>query len=188
MRPGLLSVLAVSHTVNVQIATHLPSSEEAFNLGREETSCKLIDVFNGASYSGFAASVLVCHMYKQIIHHVHVQRPDDRPEDVEYGGYWNRHRELDTLLSSTFMFLPEMFRLPKHIRDPVATQTNLNLHASVICLHNAACEQADKHKLPGHVKKVSEDRRLMAAQEVVNIVKLTSHLKANYVSVSDRYF
>lgn len=72
------------------------------------------------------------------------------------------------------MFLPERFRLPKNIGDPIALHSNLNLHAAIICLHNAACDKADQMKLPDHVKKTSQDRSLTAAQEIINIMKLTS--------------
>lgn len=80
------------------------------------------------------------------------------------------------------MFLPERFRLPKNIRDPIAVATNLNLHAAVICLHNAASEKFDEFNLSGDIKTVSKVRMLAAAQEVVNIIKVTSHMNAGYVS------
>ena len=163
------------------MTTHLPSSEEAFSEGREETSPTITDVFNGATYSTFASAVITCHNFNLILKHIHNQKRDDRPEDFEHGEFWNRHRRLDTNLSSAFMFLPEKYRLPKNIRNPVAVQTNLNLHAAVISLHNEACEQADKHGLPAHVKQASEDRRAMAAQEIVNVMKLTAHLNTEYV-------
>lgn len=81
------------------------------------------------------------------------------------------------------MFLPERLRLPKHIRSPIAVHTNLNLHAAIICLHNAACDKADQFKLPAHIKKTSLDRLTTAAQEIVNIMKLTSHINTGYVSL-----
>ena len=108
--------------------------------------------------------------------------PDDRPEDPEFGPFWKRHRELDNMLSSAFMFLPERFRLPRNLRDPNAVQINLSLHASVICLHNAASEKAEKFKLMG-LKQTSCTRSLTAAREIVDIMKLTCHLgKAGHVS------
>ncbi|KAK3368208.1 binuclear zinc transcription factor [Podospora didyma] len=163
-----------------QVTTNLPSSEEAYNNCTEETAPKLRDVFNGAQYSSFAAAVIMCYIFIQLMKHVHRPRPDDRPEDMEHGRYWKRHRELDNMLSSSFMFIPEPFRLPRNIRDPVALQTNLNLHASVICIHVAACHKADKYNLPTHVKQISKARCLMAAQEIINIMKLTSHMTASY--------
>ncbi|KAL2017315.1 hypothetical protein VTK56DRAFT_2338 [Thermocarpiscus australiensis] len=116
-----------------------------------------------------------------MLKHAHRPMPDDHPEDPEYGPFWKRHRELDNMLSSAFMFLPERFRLPRYIRDPIAVQANLNLHAAVVCLHNAACEKADKFNLPG-IKQTSRTRALTAAQEIVDIIKMTSHLKAGYRS------
>lgn len=113
---------------------------------------------------------------------VHHPKPDDCPQDFEYGKYWTRHRELDNLISSTFLFLPGNFCLPKNLKDSVAVHMNLNLHAATICLHNNAYEIAYQHNLPDHVKTTSKMRLIAAANEVVNIVKLTSHSNAGYVS------
>lgn len=164
------------------VTTRLPSSEEAFNECREEETCRLEDVFRGSSYSSFAGAAIICHIFNQILKHVHRSKPGDCPDNFEYGPYWNKHRELDNLLSSAFMFLPERFRLPKNVRDPVAVHTNLNLHAAVICLHNSAYEMASEHKLPETVAQTSRARLLTASQEVVNVVKLTSHANAGYRS------
>lgn len=164
------------------MTTHLPCSEEAFNQCKEEKASTLSEVFDGASYSAFAGTAIVCHIFNRILKHVHRPKPTDHPENPEYGPFWNRHREMDNLLSSTFMFLPERFRLPKNIRDPIAVSTNLNLHAAVICLHQAACEKSDEFNLRGDIKMVSKVRLLAAAQEIVNIVKVTSHINAGYVS------
>ncbi|ROW17792.1 hypothetical protein VPNG_00707 [Cytospora leucostoma] len=160
------------------VTTHLPSSEEAFSQCIEEKTCRLEDVFTGSSYSSFAGAAIICHLFNQILKHVHRSKSGDCPENLEYGPYWKKHRELDNLLSGAFMFLPERFRLPKNIRDPVAVNTNLNLHAAVICLHNSAYEMANEYELAETVKQMSKGRLLAAAQEVVNIVKLTSHVKA----------
>lgn len=165
-----------------QVTTHLPSSEEAFNSCQEEETCRLEEVFSGAPFSSFAAAAVICHLFNLIMHHVHRSKPDDDPENYEYGRYWNRHRELDNLLSSAFMFLPERFRLPQNVRDPVAVHTNLNLHASLICLHNSAYEMARDFDLPEHVRQITKARLSTTAQEVVNIVKLTSHSNPGYVS------
>jgi hypothetical protein len=167
----------------LQVTTHLPSTEDAFNSGREETGPTLDESLNGAEYSTFAGAVVICHIFNQILKHIHRPTPKDRPDDVNHGPFWMRHRELDNMLSSIFMFLPERFRLPKNIRDPVALHTNLNLHASIICLHNAASDKADKFGLPSYIKKTSQERALTAAQEITNIMKLSSHITATYVSL-----
>lgn len=81
------------------------------------------------------------------------------------------------------MCLPQSFRLPENYRDPVAVHTNLNLHASIICLHHAAIDRIDIYKLPESAKKTCQDRLTTAAQEIINIVKLTSHVNSAPVSV-----
>ncbi|EFQ25024.1 hypothetical protein CGRA01v4_06675 [Colletotrichum graminicola] len=165
-----------------EISTHLPSSEEAFNLGLEETTATLPEAFKGASYSTFAAAVVVCFIFNKLLKHVHWERPNDRPTDVEYGEFWTRHRDIDNMLSSAFMFLPERFRLPHGMRDPTAVHTNLNLHASVICLHHAAIDRIERYNLPEKLKAASMLRLRTAAEEVVNVVKSTSHVNSGYKS------
>lgn len=165
-----------------EVTTHLPSSEEAFNTCTEETASRVEEVFSGASYSAFAGAAVICYIFNQILKHVHRTKPDDGRDNYDFGRYWRKHRELDNLLSSAFMFLPERFRLPNNLRDPVAVHTNLNLHASIICLHNSAYEMTKEHDLPDHVKQTSKTRVLTAAQEIVTVVKMTSHSNVGYKS------
>lgn len=165
-----------------EITTHLPSSEEAFNSAREEETSTLPEAFQGASYSTFAGAVIMCYIFNMLLKHVHWERPNDRPGDVEYGEFWKRHRDIDNMLSSAFMFLPERFRLPQSMRDPTSVHTNLNLHASVICLHHAAIDRIERNKLPEPLKAASELRLRTAAEEVVSIIKLTSHMNSGYKS------
>lgn len=157
------------------VTTHLPSFELAFNTEKEEKTCTLTEALTSSSYSSFSGSIIMCYILNQILRHVHRPKADDRPEDVEYGAFWKRHRDLDNMLAGVFMFLPENFRLPRNVRDPVAVHTNMNLHAAVICLHNAAIDRADQYKLPTNIRKISLDRCHTAAAEIVGIVKLTSH-------------
>ncbi|KAI0128435.1 hypothetical protein BJ170DRAFT_328600 [Xylariales sp. AK1849] len=168
------------HLIDVsEVTTHLPAPETAFASGQEVETCRLDEAFKGSSYSSFASAILICHLFNQILKHVHRPKPNDNPQNYDYGGFWQRHRDIDNTLSSAFMFLPEAFRLPENYRDPTSVHTNLNLHASVICLHLAAVEKADKHQLPEHVKKASQNRLFTAAQEIVNIIKMTSHVKSH---------
>lgn len=142
----------------------------------------LDEAIRGAQYSSFACTIVVCEGFKGILNHVHRSKPDDRPEDLQNGNFWKRHRELDNNLTSTFMFLPESFRLPHNIRDPAAIYANLNLHASVICLHHASLEMTEKHNLSDTVRKASMTRLKTSAEEIVNIVKMTSHHTSIFVS------
>ncbi|KAG9253901.1 binuclear zinc transcription factor [Emericellopsis atlantica] len=159
---------------NADITTRLPASEEAFTSGKEELAPFLDEIFHGATYEGFAGPIVICRIFKGIMHHVHRSKPRDQPEDLLNGAFWKRHRELDNELLSAFMFLPEQFRLPRNIRNPMALHLNLNLHASVICLHHAAVEKAEKF---GHTDtiKASIGRLKNAADEIVSIARLTAH-------------
>ncbi|KAI1327890.1 hypothetical protein F5Y16DRAFT_182741 [Xylariaceae sp. FL0255] len=158
------------------VTTHLPASETAFHSGEPMETCRIHDVFKGHPYTSFAASAIICHIFNQILKHVHRPKDGDHPENYEYGEYWKRHRDLDNTLSSAFMFLPEPFQLPEHYRDPAAIHCNINIHASVICLHHAAIERIEQFKLSDSAKKASQGRLLTAAQEIVNIMKLASHM------------
>ncbi|KAI1467149.1 uncharacterized protein F4812DRAFT_431399 [Daldinia caldariorum] len=162
-----------------EITTLLPAPEHAFLSGEEVETCSIQEALKGKTYSSFSGAVLVCHIFNQILKHIHRPKSTDNPDNYEYGEYWQRHRELDNTLSSAFMYLPASFRLPDNYRDPVAVHTNLNLHASTICLHHAAIEMIEAHKLPESAKKICHDRLSTAAQEIVNIVRLTSHVNSS---------
>ncbi|KAF5643623.1 Zn(II)2Cys6 transcriptional activator [Fusarium sp. NRRL 52700] len=157
------------------IATRLPASEEAFVEDRKEDAPFLDEAIQGAQYTGFAGTILTCEIFKIILRHVHRSKPDSRNEDMMHGSFWTRHRDLDNTLSSLFMFLPEKFRLPENVRDVSALHLNINLHAAIICLHHAAVEKADKYSLPDHVKQGSVTRLRAAAEEIVNIMRLTAN-------------
>lgn len=165
--------------------TRLPASEEAFlSCTEEEQSAFLDDVFKGAGYSGFAGTIVICAMFKSIMHHIYREKPKDRPEDLMNGLFWERHRTLDNELSNVFMFLPDKLTLPQNIREPTALYTNLNLHASVICLHHAAVEKAEKYGHVDTVKRNSISRLRASAEEIANIIKLTSHNTGVFVGLA----
>ncbi|KJZ76098.1 hypothetical protein HIM_04554 [Hirsutella minnesotensis 3608] len=164
------------------VRTRLPSTEAAFASGQEETAPFVDDVFTGATYGSFAGNIVVCHLFRYIFRHVHRPKATDRADDLLCGPYWERHRDLDNKLSSVFMYLPERLRLPDNLRDPTAVQTNLNLHAAVVTLHHAAIEMQDKHQLPESIKQTSMCRLKASAEEIVSIVKMSSHSPAAFKS------
>ncbi|RYO74692.1 hypothetical protein DL766_004505 [Monosporascus sp. MC13-8B] len=166
-------------TVAHAVTTHLPSPEAAFHAGIETETCSIHDIFKGTRHSSFASAVLVCHLFNRIMKHVQHPKQDDNSDNYEYGQYWERHRDIDNTISNVFMFLPDAARLPGNYRDPTAVNTNLNLHACVICLHHPAIDRIEAHNLPDHIKKLSHDRLSTAAQEIVNIIQSTSHMSTS---------
>ncbi|PKK49291.1 hypothetical protein CI102_5732, partial [Trichoderma harzianum] len=157
------------------IMTRLPASEEAFSSGQEEQTPYLDEALKGAPYGGFSASLILNHILTAIMSHIHLIKPSDHPEDIMNGTFWKRHRRLDNQLSCLFMFMPDRFRLPDNLRDPLATYINLNFHASVICLHHVALETIEKNQVDDSSRKDSLCLLKNAAEEIVSIVKMTSH-------------
>lgn len=84
------------------------------------------------------------------------------------------------------MFMPERFRLPKNLRNPTAVHTNLNLHAGIICLHHAAVDKVETYNLPESLRIASQSRLRTAAEEIVNIVRLSSHVSPGFVCIPCR--
>lgn len=80
------------------------------------------------------------------------------------------------------MFLPENLRLPRHIRDQNAALVNLLLYSSVITLHRAAISKIKEHDLPENMLLRSAARLLPAADEILDIMRLMSHLDAAFTN------
>ncbi|CAG9984338.1 unnamed protein product [Clonostachys byssicola] len=157
------------------LMTRLPASEDAFLSGQIEDAPFLDEVFQGASHSTFATTLVICHIFKITLNHT--------SRHSHGAAFWKRHKDLDHKLSSIFMFLPERFQSPDYKSDPVAAHTNLNLHATTICLHYAAVEIVDKHSHSEATKQQSLSRMRISAEEIVEVVKAISPNSFIYKSV-----
>lgn len=119
------------------ILTNLPSSEEAFYSGIEEAGITIKEAmtFEGASKmtSMGAVSVSAC-LFGHNYHHLHKPTQDDGPHDLANGEFWKRHRNMDNVLASTFMFLPDHMRLPNGLRDMNIVFFHMNVHTSAMCV------------------------------------------------------
>jgi hypothetical protein len=124
--------------------------------------------------SPYAAVVLMACLFGHNWLHLHRPSPNDNPENLE-GGFWKRHRKMDNVLSNTLMFLPARLKLPAGLHDPLIVYVNMNIHASTICLHQAAILKAEKHGLDERIIRQSQTRCRVAAQEIVTIMRLISH-------------
>ncbi|KAB8291561.1 hypothetical protein EYC80_006362 [Monilinia laxa] len=168
-----------------KIKTNLPCSNDAFDLGIEEKTCSLADALTpeGAStISSFAGVVLSACLFGQNTEHMFKSGPNEGANDVANGEFWKRHRKMDNVLSSTFMFLPDNLRLPAGLRDPNIVFFHMNIHCSIICLHQGAILTAERENISQSFIKQSEARGLMAAEEITNLMRLVSHLDASKMS------
>ncbi|KAJ8126677.1 hypothetical protein O1611_g6961 [Lasiodiplodia mahajangana] len=160
------------------IMTNLPASEEAFNLSRPEQTQTLADAMSPAGatkLSAFGGIVLMATLFGRNLTHLHRPDVDDRDHDMN-GEFWKRHRLLDNILLNTSLCLPNHLKLPAGLNNPNIVFTNMNIHTSTICLHQAAIFKADKNILPPTVSAESKVRCITAANEIASIMRMTSHM------------
>ncbi|KAI1746799.1 fungal-specific transcription factor [Xylaria castorea] len=160
------------------IMTNLPASEEAFNLSRPEQTQTLADAMSpagAAKLSAFGGIVLMATLFGRNLTHLHRPDVDDRDHDM-HGEFWKRHRLLDNILLNTSLNLPNQLKLPAGLNNPNIVFTNMNIHTSTICLHQAAIFKADKNILPPTVSAESKVRCITAANEIASIMRMTSHM------------
>lgn len=166
------------------ILTDMPSSEEAFNMSKPERTLSLNDSMSpsGASkLSSFGGVVLMACLFGRNLIHLH--RPDSDGRDGDLNGeFWKRHRNMDNILLNTSLSMPSHLKLPNGLNNPNIVFTNMNIHTSTICLHQAAIYKADKNHLPASISAESKVRCITAANEIANIMRLVSHLDLSSVS------
>ncbi|KAK6078654.1 binuclear zinc transcription factor [Seiridium cupressi] len=160
------------------IMTNLPSSEEAFNMSRPETTMTLAESMSpdgAAKLSSFGGIVLMACLFGRNLIHLHRPDVDDRDHDLN-GEFWKRHRNMDNILLNTSLCLPNHLKLPNGLGSPNIVFVNMNIHTSTICLHQAAIFKADKNKLPASVSAESKVRCITAANEIASIMRMVSHM------------
>ncbi|KAG4429964.1 hypothetical protein IFR05_014552 [Cadophora sp. M221] len=163
-----------------KINTNMPASEECFERGIPHETVTLAAARSpdgGRNLSPFGGLLLSTALYGFNHQHVYQAGLDDRPEDVENGKFWKRHRILDTAITNTFTFLPEHLRLPDAGHNMTTVFTHISLHTLVILLHQIAVGQAIANNLDG-VLEQSQARILMAADEIVSILRVVTNQEA----------
>ncbi|KAI0880369.1 uncharacterized protein GGS22DRAFT_175095 [Annulohypoxylon maeteangense] len=160
------------------VMTNLPSSEEAFEMSRPEQTQSLAESMcpaGAAKLSSFGGIVLMACLFGRNLVHLHRPDADDRDHDLN-GEFWKRHRNMDNILLNTSLCLPNHLKLPIGLANPNIVFTNMNIHTSTICLHQAAIFKADRNKLPPSVSAESKVRCITAANEIASIMRMVSHL------------
>ncbi|KAL8727425.1 MAG: hypothetical protein Q9181_005724 [Wetmoreana brouardii] len=160
------------------IMTNLPAYEENYERSIPQDTVPLPDCMTpggASSLSPFAGVVFIAHLFGRNLTHLH--RPESNDEDDNLQGeFWKRHRQLDNTLSKTSLMLPAHLRLPTGVRDPNIIFINMNIHTTIICLHQAAIYKLEQNKLQQSLIDQSSARCLLAATEIANIMRMISHL------------
>jgi hypothetical protein len=168
------------------ILSDLPSSEEAFDMSRSETTQTLsqaLDPAGATNLSPFAGIVLMACLFGRNLIHLHRPDDDDRDHDLN-GEFWKRHRNMDNILLNTSLSLPSHLKLPNGLNNPNIVFTNMNIHTSTICLHQAAIYKADKNRLPSSISAESKVRCITAANEIASVMRMVSHMDLSSVSTA----
>jgi hypothetical protein len=134
-----------------------------------------------ANLQSFGGIVLTAALFGRNFLHLHRPSPDDDDDDPD-GGFWTRHRAIETVLLNTALGLPDHLRLPSGLPDPNVVFLNMSLHTSAICLHQAAIFKADKQRLPVNVSNESKIRCVTAAVEIASLMRMISHMDLAAVS------
>ncbi|EHK40602.1 hypothetical protein TRIATDRAFT_148646 [Trichoderma atroviride IMI 206040] len=160
------------------IKTNLPSSDEAFDMSRPEQTITLEESTNpsgAGKLSSFGGIVLMASLFGRNLIHLH--RPDDDDQDHDINGpFWKRHRQMDHIILNTSLCLPSHLKLPAGLNNANVIFTNMSIHTSTICLHQAAIFKAEANKLPASVSAESKIRCITAANEIASIMRTISHM------------
>jgi hypothetical protein len=160
------------------ILTNLPCSDEAFDMSRPETTQPLQEAMSPAGagkLSSFGSISLMSCLFGRNLIHLHRPDVDDRDHDLN-GEFWKRHRNMDNILLNTSLCLPPQLKLPAGLGSPNVVFTNMCIHTSTICLHQAAIFKAEKNRLPASVGAESKVRCITAANEIASIMRMISHM------------
>lgn len=167
------------------VMSNLPASDEAFDMSRPEQTMTLAEAMSpsgAAKLNAFGGIVLMACLFGRNLIHLH--RPDEGDNDHDLNGeFWKRHRAMDNILLNTSLCLPPPLKLPLGLQVPNVVYTNMCIHTSTICLHQAAIFKAEKNRLPASVSAESKVRCIAAANEIARIMRMVSHLDLTTVSL-----
>ncbi|KAL1878702.1 hypothetical protein Daus18300_001977 [Diaporthe australafricana] len=166
------------------IMSNMPASEDSYNMSRPEQTQTLSESMTPAgagSISTMGGVVLMACLFGRNLLHLHRPDVDDRDHDLN-GEFWKRHRNLDNILLNTSLCLPAHLKLPAGLTDPNVIFTNMCIHTSTICLHQAAIFKADKNRLPASVSAESKVRCITAANEIASTMRTISHIDLSTVN------
>ncbi|KAI7237583.1 hypothetical protein KC330_g3050 [Hortaea werneckii] len=166
------------------IMSVLPANEDAYLIGKAESALTLAEALSpdGTPYlSSFAGVVLLGCLFGRNLTHLHRPDPGEREDDLN-GEFWKRHRSMDNILLNIALALPDRLRLPMGISDPNVVFTNMNIHTSAICLHQAAIFKAEKNRMHARVSQESKIRCITAASEIASIMRQISHIDVSLMN------
>ncbi|KAF7592765.1 hypothetical protein BBP40_012523 [Aspergillus hancockii] len=165
--------------MGLEVKTNLPATEEAFIKSKPQRTLRVEDILAGdglSTLSPFGSVSFMAYMFGRNLTHLHRPDPQDNDHDLN-GLYWQRHRSHDNVLLHFALTMPNHLRLPAGMSDPNVIFCNMAIHTSTICLHQAAIFKAEKNKMPQQIITESKRRCIVAADQILNIMKMISHME-----------
>jgi hypothetical protein len=129
--------------------------------------------------------VLAAHIFHRTIEHTGTNNSQDQEfQDFNGDPYWQRHKSTDNDLKFMLLMLPKNLCLPANYKTHNAIFVNVMLHTATICLHRAALwrMKSNLQGLPSYVIRLSQDRLLPAAEEILNIFRMIPDLGATFTN------
>ncbi|KAL9043245.1 MAG: hypothetical protein Q9214_003564, partial [Letrouitia sp. 1 TL-2023] len=168
---------------DTEITTFLPSGGSFDTETAIPTTSSLKEAMKQpakACYTPFAGAVIMAAFTGRCLRHLQRSHKAEIEPDFSYD-FWTQHYSIDQAIVQTFVSTLGHLNIPNAINnvngtsDPNVLFLNMNMHTTVICLHQAAAMQAEKSGLPATVVMESEHRITTAAQQVANIMRLTQN-------------
>lgn len=129
--------------------------------------------------------MLAAHIFHRTIEHTGSNNSQYQ-EDRDFNGdlYWQRHKGIDNDLKFMLLMLPKNLCLPANYRTHNAIFVNVMLQTATICLHRAALwrMKSNLQGLPVYLIRLSQDRLLPAAEEILNIFRIIPDLGATFTN------
>ncbi|CAG7561593.1 unnamed protein product [Fusarium equiseti] len=170
------------HNIN----TRLPASDEAYAYGREEQTSFLGDqLLETEPHSSFAGRVFTAHIFHRTIEHNSSDNSQGQVGHVVSDDtYWQRQKEIDNDLKFMLLMLPKNLCLPSNYKSHNAVFVNVMLHTATICLHRAALwrMKSNLQGLPSYMIRLSQDRLIPAAEEILNIFRMVPELVTTFAN------
>lgn len=157
-----------------QINTNLPCSDKDYEAESPQPTTSLHHVLNHglqSIQSAFALHSVVAAIFGRISVHLDAASSDDGPGATD--SFWDRHREIDHLISMAFLSLPPGLNMSSVY--PNVEFYHMNLHAATITLHNAVVRRAQDNGMEAEAVNRSERRSGTAAEEILEAVKSMAH-------------
>lgn len=133
--------------------------------------------YDGSTRSPYACRIVAMHLLRECFEFNHSSPLQAGQDEFERTMFWHKYSQLETSLDVAFATLPVNLRCPENSYDVNAVKTNLELHASTLCLYRAATARAYMENQP---VPAIEAKAHPAADQIVTIIALATDIDARF--------